>query len=106
MRVERVLSEGGWVEVEGTALVTAGRSAEAVERRDPPHIRYGDRLRLEGLLAAPPELDDFDYPAYLTRQGIGSVIAFPNVTILNGGEGGRFRTALFGVRRSLAHIAG
>ena len=101
LHVERVLAEDGWVEVEGTALVTAGRSEQAVERRDPPHIRYGDRLRLEGLLAAPPELDDFDYPAYLTRQGIGSVMSFPSVNILGEGEGGRFRTALFGVRRSL-----
>ena len=101
VRVERVLSEGGWVEVEGTALVTAGRGVQAVERRDPPHIRYGDRLRLEGLLAAPPELDDFDYPAYLTRQGIGSVMSFPSVTIVDEGQGERLRSALFAVRRSL-----
>ena len=101
VRVERVLWEGGWVEVEGTALVTAGRSVEVGERRDSPHIRYGDRLRLEGPLTAPPELDDFDYPAYLARQGIGSVMSFPSVTIVGEGEGGRLRSALFGVRRSL-----
>ena len=101
VRVERVLSEGGWVEVEGTALVTAGRSAEAAGHRDPPHIRYGDRLRLEGPLTVPPELDDFDYPAYLARQGIGSVMSFPSVTIVDEGQGGRLRSALFGVRRSL-----
>ena len=101
VRVERVLSEGGWVEVEGTALVTAGRSAEAAGHRDPPHIRYGDRLRLEGPLTVPPELDDFDYPAYLARQGIGSVMSFPSVTIVDEGQGGRLRSALFAVRRSL-----
>lgn len=101
VRVERVLSDGGWIEVEGTALVTAGRSAGAVEHRDPPHIRYGDRLRLEGPLTAPPELDDFDYPAYLARQGIGSVMSFPSVMVLDEGQGGRLRSALFRVRRSL-----
>ena len=101
VRVERVLSDGGWIEVDGTALVTARPSAQAAGRRDPPHIRYGDRLRLEGPLTAPPELDDFDYPAYLARQGIGSVMSFPSVTVLGEGQGGRLRSALFGVRRSL-----
>ena len=101
VRVERVLSEGGWVEVEGTALVTAGRSAEAAGHRDPPHIRYGDRLRLEGPLTVPPELEEFDYPAYLARHGIGSVMSFPSVTIVDVGQGERLRSALFGVRRSL-----
>ena len=97
IRVERILTEGGWVEVEGTALVTAGRSAEAAGHRDPPHIQYGDRLRLEGPLTVPPELEEFDYPAYLSRQGIGSVMSFPSVTIVDVGQGERLRSALFGV---------
>ena len=101
VRVERVLSDEGWTEVVGTALVTARPNAQATSRRDPPHIRYGDRLLLEGPLTAPPELDDFDYPAYLARQGIGSVMSFPVVTIVDEGQGGRLRSTLFGVRRSL-----
>ena len=101
VRVERILSDGGWIEVEGTALVTARPSAQAAGRRDPPHIRYGDRLRLEGQLTAPPKLEDFDYPAYLARQGIGSVMSFPSVTMVVEGQGDRLRSALFGVRRSL-----
>ena len=101
VRVERVLSDGGWIEVEGTALVTARPSAQATGRRDPPHIRYGDRLRLEGALTAPPKLEDFDYPAYLARQGIGSVMSFPGVMVLDEGQGGRLRSVLFDVRRSL-----
>lgn len=101
VRVERVLSDGGWTEVEGTALVTARPSVQATSLRDPPHIRYGDRLLLEGPLTAPPELDEFDYPAYLARQGIGSVMSFPSVTVLGETQGGRLRSALFDVRRSL-----
>ncbi|MYD49966.1 MAG: DNA internalization-related competence protein ComEC/Rec2 [Dehalococcoidia bacterium] len=101
VRVERVLSDGGWIEVEGTALVTARPSAQATGRHDPPQIRYGDRLRLEGPLTAPPKLEDFDYPAYLARQGIGSVMSFPSVMVLDEGQGGRLRSALFDVRRSL-----
>ena len=101
VRVERVLSDGGWIEVDGAALVSARPSAQATGRRDPPHIRYGDRLRLEGPLTAPPKLEDFDYPAYLARQGIGSVMSFPGVMVLGETQGGRLRSALFDVRRSL-----
>ena len=101
VRVERILWDSGWVGVEGTALVTAGRSMEVGGRLDSPHIRYGDRLRLEGPLTTPPELDGFDYPAYLARQGIGSVMSFPSVTIVDEGQGERLRSALFSVRRSL-----
>ena len=101
VRVERVHSDGVWIEVEGTALVTARPNAQAAGRRDPPHIRYGDRLLLEGPLTAPPKLDEFDYPAYLARQGIGSVMSFPNVAVLQEKQGERLRSALFDVRRSL-----
>ena len=94
--VERVFSDNGWAEVEGTALVTVRPGAQAAGRRDPPLIRYGDRLRLEGALTAPPKLDDFDYPAYLARQGIGSVMSFPSVTIV--GRGPRWTASLDAVR--------
>ena len=101
VRVERVLSDGGWTEVEGTALVTAGRAAEIGEGRDAPYVRYGDRLRLEGTLTAPPELDDFDYPAYLARQGIGTVMSFPSIALVGERKGGWTRTTLADLRRSL-----
>lgn len=101
VRVERVHSDGGWTEVEGTALVTAGRAAEIGEGRDAPYVRYGDRLRLEGTLTAPPELDDFDYPAYLSRQGIGTVMSFPSIALVGEGQGGWTRTTLADIRRSL-----
>ena len=40
--------------------------------RVPPlgDYRYGDRLRLEGALESPPELEGFSYREYLARQGI------------------------------------
>ncbi len=70
-----------------TALVTAHQTAELVELRDPPYMRYGDWLLLDGSLTFPPDLEDFDYPAYLARQGIGSVMSFPEVTLLADREG-------------------
>lgn len=101
VRVERVRWDDVWIAVEGAALVTANLTAQIVELRDPPHIRYGDRLRMHGTLAAPPDLEGFDYPGYLERQGIGAVMSFPNVVMLDQGEGSQLRTALFGLRRRL-----
>ena len=54
------------------------------------------------MLTAPPTLDDFDYPAYLARQGIGSVMSFPSVTIVDEGAGWAASLgAVQRVRRSL-----
>ena len=77
-------------------------SAELTRQRDKPYFRYGDRLLLVGTLESPPELEDFDYPAYLARQGIESVSFFPVATLLNEGEGTAFYRWLYSVRRSLA----
>ena len=57
---------------------------------------------LEGVLEAPPETEEFDYPAYLARQGIGSVMSFPTATLLEEGSGLGFRSGLHGVRRNMA----
>jgi len=48
---------------------------------DDVRILYGDRLRLTGPVQAPEQLPDFDYRAYLARQGIFATMAVD-------GEGG------------------
>ena len=101
LEVERVKNDT-WTRVQGTVLVTLKETVEIVDARDRPFFRYGDRLLLTGSLKPPPELDDFDYPAYLARQGIGTVMAFPDVVLLNAGEGAAFRRWLPGARRRLA----
>lgn len=102
LRVERILWGGEWEDVDGTALVTASPTVQLAGVRDAPYVRYGDRLRLEGALTPPPELDGFDYPAYLSRQGIGSVMSFPDVESLGEGAGAPLVSALFDVRRHLS----
>ena len=57
---------------------------------------------LEGVLEAPLETEEFDYPAYLARQGIGSVMSFPTATLLEEGSGLGFHSGLHGVRRNMA----
>lgn len=52
--------------------------------RVPPagDYRYGDRLRLEGSLETPPELEGFSYREYLAGQGIHTYMSKANTHIL------------------------
>ena len=102
LRVDRVRADDVWTEESGDALVTLMAPAQLARQRDAPLLRYGDRLLLEGALKAPPQLEEFDYPAYLARQGIGSVMEFPTATLLDDGGGTAVRRWLHDARRDLA----
>ena len=102
LRVDGVDDGGGWAAAEATALVTLRESPRMVELRDRPYFRYGDRLLLEGELEAPEPFDDFDYPAYLARHGIHTVMRFPSVELLGEGEGSPFYRMLHALRWRLA----
>ena len=93
---------GKWMPATGTMLVTARATAELVGKREAPYFRYGDRLLIEGVIGTPPELEEFDYAAYLARQGIAEVLNARNVALIGEGEGGRFYRTLYGFRRQLA----
>ena len=101
LAVDQSKQTEGWIDASGDVLVTLRPSTELAPLRVRHHVRYGDRLLLEGVLAAPPTFEDFDYPAYLARQGIGTVISFPETTLLNEGEGSPFYRRLYSARRSL-----
>ena len=60
---------------------------------------YGDRLRLEGWLAAPPEQEDFSYRQYLARQGIYSYMATNQVLHIGSGEGNRLAASAYRLRQ-------
>ncbi len=98
LRVEKVGEE----EVSGDALVTLRESAALVSLRERPYFRYGDRLLLEGPLEAPEPFADFDYPAYLARQGIGTVMYFPSAILVSEGDGVAFQRWLYSARQRIA----
>ncbi len=102
LSVDHIRPDSEWLKESGDVLVTLRESSELARQRKSPYVRYGDRLLLEGVLQAPPALDDFDYPAYLARQGIRSVMSFPEATLLSEGEGIAFYRWLYGVRRSIS----
>ena len=102
LRVERVGLRDDWAQVSGDLLVTAAPSIEVVAHRDRPYFRYGDRLLLVGTVEAPEPIEEFDYPAYLARQGIDSVMSFPQVALVEEGQGVAFYRWLYSARRGFA----
>ena len=104
LRVHRVGVDDVWADESEDILVTLTASQELAQDRDPPFFRYGDRLLLIGQLEPPPEIEEFDYPGYLVRQGVGSVMSFPQVALIADEEGGSaFRRWLYNARRGLAN---
>ncbi len=101
--IERIRAdEGGWAPAGETLLVTARATTELAQRRQAPYFRYGDRLLIEGRISEPPQLEEFDYAAYLARQGISEVLDARSVTLIGEGESSRFYRLLYGFRRQLA----
>ncbi len=75
--------------IEGVALVRPARPAE---------FRYGDRVRVTGQLAAPPEFATFNYADYLARQGVYSMIDRPRVSVLAHDQGSPVLALIYGFR--------
>ena len=88
LRVESVTVEEGEAPrpARGDALFTVDRTLG---------LRYGDRLVVQGRLEAPAIFNDFDYKAYLARQGVHTLIQRPEVTLLARGQGSPIWTALY-----------
>ena len=101
--LERIRVGGGeWMPTDGVLLVSARATSEIAQWRQAPYFRYGDKLRVEGRIGEPPELEGFDYAAYLARQGIVEVLDARRVTLIREGEGSVFYRSLYGFRRRLA----
>ena len=101
--LERIRAGGGeWMPADGVLLVSARATSEIAQWRQAPYFRYGDKLRVEGRIGEPPELEGFDYAAYLARQGIVEVLDARRVTLIREGEGSAFYLSLYGFRRRLA----
>lgn len=94
-RAMRLLSgEGDEIPyLEGMALV------EFTSRPEEWSPQYGDQVRLTGLLQPPPEVDGFDYAAFLARQGVYAVMRDPRVESVTPGQGNPVADALASFRR-------
>lgn len=47
-----------------------------------PRYRYGDQLKIYGQIKKPENFNDFDYAAYLAKDGIQTTMFYPEITSL------------------------
>jgi len=45
-------------------------------------IRYGDTIKIKGIIKVPQKLDNFDYQGYLAKDGVSVIISFPQIEII------------------------
>jgi competence protein ComEC len=64
-------------------------------------LEYGDLVDVRGTIEEPPRLEAFDYPGYLARQGIRSVIEYPAVELIGQGYGNGVKSELIRFRGDL-----
>jgi hypothetical protein len=89
LAAEKVTVGGETRPVQGDVLVEATRFSGYV---------YGDRIRAAGQLETPPSYDDFDYAAYLSIQGIDSLLRRARIELIAHNQGSLFLAALYGLR--------
>ena len=77
-------------------LVTMGRY---------PEYKYGDKLKITGLLEAPPVFEGFNYKDYLKKDGIYSVMSFPKIESFEQNFGSPLMKALFSFKNKFKEIA-
>lgn len=66
-----------------------------------PQYNYGDQLKITCELAEPKKNQDFDYPAYLARQGIWSICLNSQIEKIGSGQGNWLMKLVFKVKTSL-----
>lgn len=90
LAVERRQQDGHRVPLAGGLLI-----------QDSEPARYGDRLELSGRLRVPPRFEQFDYAAYLARQGVSRVVYYPRQRLLARDQGWRPLGLLYDLRHTL-----
>jgi competence protein ComEC len=93
--VQEIRVNSNWQNIQGDILFFAPRY---------PEYYYGDIIFLKGKLQNPPKYPDFDYQAYLAKEGIYCTSINPQVTILERGTGNKCLEFIYSVREHLSQI--
>jgi competence protein ComEC len=85
-----------WIEIDGQVHEVHGT---VLVRAPAFHtVRYGDQLRVSGLLETPPDFEDFSYREYLARKNIHSVMDYAQIERLATDQGRPFWAATFALK--------
>src|SRR4030042_3626608 len=82
--------------IEGKILVTTNRY---------PEYQYGDKLKITGKLETPPIFEGFNYKEYLKKEGIFSVMSWPEIEVVGQGFGNPAMKLLFSFKNKFKETA-
>lgn len=60
-----------------------------------PEYRYGDKLKISGILKEPAVFEDFNYKNFLLKENVLAIIDFPEIEKTGSGFGNPFKDFLF-----------
>lgn len=63
-----------------------------------PKFKYGDKLKIVGLLKKPENFNDFNWIAYLAKEGIYYEMYYPQTEFISGGNGFWIKEKLFALK--------
>lgn len=89
------LTLGNLESVEGKVLVSTFKY---------PEYKYGDVLRIKGVLEEPEEFESFNYREYLQKEGIYSVSYFPEIELIGKGKGNFFYSKILDFKEKLRRV--
>lgn len=84
-----IMIDGRSTPIDGRLLVQTGRYAD---------LNYGATVRLNGDLDPPEALGSTGYAGYLKRQGILSVMVYPDIAVVTAEGGSPFYRALLAIK--------
>ncbi len=65
---------------------------------------YGDTLEIKGKLKTPQEFEDFNYKDYLAKDGIFSVVYYPEIKVLEKNKGNFFYSKVLQFKNKLREV--
>lgn len=66
-----------------------------------PEYQYGDKLKIQGELKTPEVFEGFNYRDYLAKDGIYSVIYFPEIELIEKNQGNFLQKSLISFKNKL-----
>ncbi len=70
-----------------------------------PEYQYGDKLKITGKLETPPVYEDFNYKDYLAKDGIYSIVNFPEIELMGSGFGNPLMRVIFSLKNKFKTAA-
>lgn len=93
LSVSDIYLDGEWRKIDGKAVAYVPRY---------PSYDYGDILTVNGDPLTPQQFDDFDYRGYLAHQGIYTAFFYPDIEVIDTGQGNMLLSRIYSLRNSLS----